>query len=105
MKAEDTVMSSWECYAKHFLNAKGEYKSKRFLAKGSDEDIGGHTEEAAVEAGCKAVAQAQAETTWDIAFEAGKLEGIWLYSTWLKEKIVDDNGSELEDKLKEWGLE
>lgn len=41
----------------------------------------------------------------EISFKAGKIEGIRLYSGWLRERLVDGKGEELEAKLKEWGLD
>ena len=39
------------------------------------------------------------------SFKAGKVDGIVLYSTWLKEKIVDgkENGK-IGDQFGKWGL-
>ena len=50
------------------------------------------------------IAELQAEITWDVAYKAGKLEGVVLYSTWLRGVIVDGKNESIKAKLKEWGL-
>ncbi len=60
MKAEDTVMSNHKCYSMTFLPAKRLYISGR-------DRYDKHVEEAGVDVGCKAVANKQAQ----ISFEAG----------------------------------
>ena len=58
-KVDKALLTNWEFYSKYFLEAKLEYMERVFAKQGNRNDIGGHTEEAAVSAGCTDIAKAQ----------------------------------------------
>jgi len=105
---QETVMGQFTRYGKYFLNGKRAYIEKQ--APQYDK----HTEEAAVDAGCLAVAEAQAEITGKIM----KLEGMKIVAEWVEgEDAIDrmvrerwhdflkENFKDNPELLKDWGIE
>ena len=107
MDWKDTVMGQWTRYGKHFLKGKKEYLNSKAP------DCDKHIEEAAVDAGCEAVAKAQAEISYKMGYNQAYLEGIKVVVEWIDGHswIPENNihaisiwGKEWQPKLKSWGL-